>query len=458
MSRVELRTINASRKIRVDTDAGKMFGVPVITAGMTLTSGGGRAPFRIDDVSLQQIATAINGNPAGVKMRQTHPSESDDIALRVAYLSRAKVSGGRVLADVDFLDPADPAARRLMAMADRDPTGLGLSIVSDTCEWVDDCLRLTSITAVDFVGSPAANPTGLLSQAKKETTAMNHSPAQLEYLMAQGLPEGSTDADITAFIDTLTDDQRAELDRLGNQEAPAAAPPSNVAASASFTGEFERERVHGIMLAAQLGNLSLTEATAFTNNPQANQATVLEHLRERKAQDWKPLAMSVTLGTDNNRDTLQPAITDALALRLGRAPKKLHPRVDQFRGRTLIEMGRVFLSANGVSNADTMMASQVAATVMRPGAVSLGQSTSDFPQLLADALGKSLAMAYEEHPTTWTSWAGRRTAPDFKQIKVANLHSMPTPIEIPEGEEYTTCRWPSPGPSTACEPTASPPR
>lgn len=429
--RLDLRAVAAS-PISVDKDAGVIRGCAVITAGKTKPSVNGGVAMLVDDTTLRQVASAINAKPT--KVRLTHvefEGVGDDIRHRVAWIENARVAGNAVRADVRFLSPTDPEAVRVLAIADEDPTALGLSIVTYKFEaqGPDMRLRVQSLEAVDIVSVPAANPAGLLSAKEQH---MDFTDAQLTIMNEMGM---ESDADPAAFYETLDEEQKAKVDAAKDGESSTETEKEG---GASVMTSAERERAHGIVLAAQVGGLSLQDVGQYINDPKATSATVLSAIRTQRAKDWKPIPMSTTVLTEN-QDTLVPALTDALtdalAMRLGARLKKAHPRHVEFASRPLVEQGRTWLGSLGMHNTMSMTPSQVADAMMRSKVLAMSQSTSDFPRLLADAMGKSLRTMYEEYPSTWGMWAGRRTHPDFKDIKVSQLHSLPTPVLLPEGEE-----------------------
>jgi len=64
----------------------------------------------------------------------------------------------------------------------------------------------------------------------------------------------------------------------------------------------------------------------------------------------------------------------------------------------------------------------------------LGHSTGDFTNVLADVANKFMAIGYEEARTTYQTWTGRGSIPDFKPQNVIQLSGVTDLEEIPEGE------------------------
>jgi len=442
--------------LKVDRDAGTILGVPVITAGRTEAPGSGGPPFEVGQTLLAQVRDAINNAAMpGIKSHITHPSlgGEDGIDRLAGHFTNARIVANKVLADFRFgkwaeHGPRGNAREYLLAMAEEAPRDIGVSIDFDPEEnrYEPGVVRLLKLHSIDWTSSPAANPAGLLSAKlnAKGIAPMEFNEAQLAKLREWGMEDGT---DPLAFYDTLTAEQQDEVDGLGKADPEDGQAATGLSArrgrsgsSGGDTAVAERNRVLEIQGIAGRCNLG----TAWANN-HIKLGTDIGEVRRvalnslnRTPGDMPTTTSNITVGSDLNRDTIRDGITDALAIRMnrGKALKDTHPRAASFRGRSLVEMGRSLLLASGVREAETMTSATIAARLMRKGSVMLAQSTSDFPALLGDALGKSLRTMYAEYPQTWQAWCGRRTTSDFKDIKRLALHSLPTPVEIPEGDDY----------------------
>lgn len=163
--------ISLAGKLIVSREAGTIKGVSVIAIGTTLPSGGGVGAFDVDRTTLQQVADAINASGIGVKSRVTHPElsgDDDDLPHRIGYIRNARATDRAVLADFVAHDADNTHVKTLMSIAEADPSSCGVSIVAtdSTFENLHDgrmVLRVNTIDAADFVGTPAANPAGLLA-------------------------------------------------------------------------------------------------------------------------------------------------------------------------------------------------------------------------------------------------------------------------------------------------------
>lgn len=435
----------------VDRELGVIRDAAVITRGRTKPSAGDGSMLNVDDLTLKQVADLINAKPTRVRLGHVElDGVSDDLKHRIAWIESARVDGDTVRADLRFLSPADPDTVRVLAIAEEDPTALGLSITTSrfSVEPPDLLLRVHELSAVDIVGEPAANPTGLLSANKqKGLMAMIFTDEQLAAMMEMGMVEGG---DPEAFYNGLDDDQKAAISAMGkpvggdggqpdhgSQNLSTARPArSSVAADPLVLAE--RQRTAAILGVANRAGLDSAWAQRLISSgtSAADAASLALSSLNRAPQNMTTAQTRV--GENLNLSTLKPAIVDAIGERMGRGKMKdAHPRVDEFRGRSLIEIGRVWLSAHGERDAYKWSAAQVGAKLMNSRSIALAASTSDYPSLLADALGKRLRTSYEQYPSTWQAWCGRTTTADFKSIKRPALHSLSDLQEIPEGDEYT---------------------
>jgi len=129
-------------------------------------------------------------------------------------------------------------------------------------------------------------------------------------------------------------------------------------------------------------------------------------------------------------DTRRELVGNAIEHRLN--PKaKLEDGAREFRGMSLLEIGRELLQARGES-VRGLSKMQLAAKVLERGY----HSTSDFPLILANVANKRLRGAYELAPKTFEPICNRVTLPDFKTASVLQLGQAPALEHIPEGAEY----------------------
>jgi len=99
-----------------------------------------------------------------------------------------------------------------------------------------------------------------------------------------------------------------------------------------------------------------------------------------------------------------------------------------FMGRSLLDLARESLRRSGqrVEGLDRMELAQRAM-----------HTTSDFPELLANVANKTLRAAYLGAPRTFTAWAKRAAAQDFKPVTRAQLGDAPALRQVTEHGEFS---------------------
>ncbi|MDN4057128.1 Mu-like prophage major head subunit gpT family protein [Massilia sp. YIM B02769] len=106
----------------------------------------------------------------------------------------------------------------------------------------------------------------------------------------------------------------------------------------------------------------------------------------------------------------------------------------QYRGMSLIEIGRDFLEARGVQTRG-MDKMRLATEILHYRSGMHG--TSDFAAIFANVANKRMRGAYEENQGTYTQWARRApNAPDFKNINIVQLSGAPELLRTNEHGEF----------------------
>ncbi len=107
----------------------------------------------------------------------------------------------------------------------------------------------------------------------------------------------------------------------------------------------------------------------------------------------------------------------------------------QYRGLSLIEMGRDFLEAHGQSTRGLDRMTLASRMLNFRAAGPMG--TSDFSTLFANVANKRLRSAYDENAGTYALWARRApNAPDFKNMSVVQLAGAPDLLQTNEAGEF----------------------
>lgn len=482
--------------LSVDREHGVIRNVSIITAGEALGHD-----FAIDETTVQQVADAINANANGIPARLTHAELDgvDPIRVMAGKFRNGRREGNKTVADFHIgkyaqHSPEGNLAEYLLGLAEDAPDAVGTSIHTLDFDIEDGALRVHSLDNIDWVGSPAANPAGMLSRPATSQTpsggalpsaqspsatgdsTMNLNAKQMAYLQSIGLAAGATEQQVADFVAALSNDQKAAYEAAGiDTPAPvaASAKPAVQAVALAAPRTVDHAQLSELNDLATLSDLggdwAMKMALDGVSLADARKIALAE-----KAKGRKPIPMAgsgVQVGDDLNLGTLTQAVSDALALKAGNGydvpefdgnkrpvmlsrgaeggkikTRQPHDRANQFRHLSLCDMGRQFLVAQGYREAAYLSKPQLASLLLnrhklrdhcqRIG-INLAMGTTDFSSLLADSMGKTLRQAYVVQPATWPLWARKATAPDFKTQRRVQLSEAPTLTSIAEGQEYT---------------------
>lgn len=133
-------------------------------------------------------------------------------------------------------------------------------------------------------------------------------------------------------------------------------------------------------------------------------------------------------GSADGGDFVQ-AMSDTLAIRAGVKLSKPHPGSRDAQGMGLMDIARACVSRAGMSTGW--------GPESRGGLIRSALSTSDFPMILENSLGKALRNGYEVEPATYEAWTSKVLVPDFKPQSRVILGSAPSLLPVAEGGEYS---------------------
>ncbi|MDX3885993.1 MAG: HK97 family phage prohead protease [Sphingomonas sp.] len=232
------------------------------------------------------------------------------------------------------------------------------------------------------------------------------------------------------------------------EAAPAAqrtdpAPPPAVTAPAPALAS---EPVRAVTVAqireqcgrtADLGDAFALELIEANERSPLTQADLMERVAERlisaRAQPTVNVRVGATLTED---ESYRAAIGAAVMLRANpalRLDDADMAAAREFRGMTLMEMARDYLSRTGIRPPSNRLELAGAALGMRYGAM----TTSDFAFALSGAVERRIRRAYDEAPQTFAPIVSRGTLPDFKETSIVGLGDAPQLLLVKENAEFT---------------------
>ena len=193
----------------------------------------------------------------------------------------------------------------------------------------------------------------------------------------------------------------------------------------------ERSRVQSIrsMVAEAKLDADFGQKLIDDGVSEAEARASVQRLAEYLAKTQEDITNRTTVEiTRDERDTVRSGAAKALLARWNPRAYKIDDASRQFAGLSLPEMAREMAEARGVKTRG-MTRHQIAKAALH--------TTSDFPAILENVIGKSLRDRYEMAPRTFLNLANQSTLPDYKEVSRAQLGEAPKLDKVLEGGEYT---------------------
>lgn len=228
-------------------------------------------------------------------------------------------------------------------------------------------------------------------------------------------------------------------EKIRVEEARSATPPAPADATRAAV-EAERARVSEITALSLRHAMPADFATGHINGGtslDAVRVAVLDTVATRAA--GTQISGRVQVITDEG-DVTRDALEVAILHRANPSAVKITDAAREWRGMSLMEMGRTFYEQTTGNKLRGLGKMELASrllnldTGLRGGGM---LSTSDFPSILANVVAKRLRNAYEVAPQNWKKLARQSNAPDFKTRAVMQLSNLPNLKQIKEGGEYS---------------------
>lgn len=220
--------------------------------------------------------------------------------------------------------------------------------------------------------------------------------------------------------------------------APAPAPASAAApaaddAAARAANEAATRAADITELCARHGVSNLAAGLIRSGNSldQARSAVLEELARDDAARGGHQNVRIQLVGSEH--ETRMAGIEEAVMHRV-HSRAALTDNGKQYRGMSLLEIGREFLESRGVQTRG-MDRMRLATEMLHFRSAQHG--TSDFANLFASVANKRMRAGYEENAGTYTQWARRApNAPDFKNINLVQLSAAPNLLQTNEHGEF----------------------
>ncbi len=217
---------------------------------------------------------------------------------------------------------------------------------------------------------------------------------------------------------------------------PATPEPEGAEEARAEGMRLERSRVSEvskIVRAAKLPDIFAQKLINEGTPLQQARKLVLDELA-RKSGEGGEIRSQVTI-TRDEMDSVRAMAENALLHRHDPKTYKLDDGAREYRGMTLMEIGRDILKRRGVDTRG-MSKSEVAGVMLGIETRGGFHSTSDFANIVLNVANKTLRASYEAAPQTFKPFARQVTAPDFKTIARVQLGDAPSLDKVNESGEF----------------------
>lgn len=280
-------------------------------------------------------------------------------------------------------------------------------------------------TELSVLSVPADYTAGVRSADQQQQ--LNYFEIENQRTMEEEVVQTTTGATATAET-TAT----RSANPVQNAPAPAPAPAPTTPVDNGATAE--RQRVAGILTAVRSVNIDDQDFVddlieRGVSIADAN-AEILTRLAENQPQVRGQ--RSATVGTER-----QQARAEGMANAI---EHRSNPSVEltdagrEYRGLTMVEIARRSLEDAGVRTSGWSQR-EIAEAALSQRSAGL-HSTSDFPIILGNTVNRVLRREYEVQQRTFSSWASRGTAKDFREMSRVGLGEVGDFKEVKEGGEY----------------------
>lgn len=144
-------------------------------------------------------------------------------------------------------------------------------------------------------------------------------------------------------------------------------------------------------------------------------------------------------GEDKESEGMDAAMTVRMGLdRSGELTRQV--RQSEFLGMSTVELARRCLENRGIRvrgmNRDAIIGTAFTMNQHPRADRGVTHTSSDFPALVENAIGKAVLLGWDEAEETWQSISRNGSIPDFRPAPRSGLGAYPTLPEVPEGGEF----------------------
>ncbi|MFD2249322.1 ribosomal protein S25 [Pseudochelatococcus lubricantis] len=383
-----------------------------------------------EELAMDPRAVRLDRLNAGAPLLKVHDASVLDSVIGSVVPGSARIENGRGIARVRFSDRAEvePLWKDVEAGHIR-AVSIGYQVhrfeVSRQAGapelWRAVDWTPFEISAVPIGADPAA---GFRAETSSESSLPLH-PCVVHRADAPSKEKAAMDDAVTDNTETQTRQAAPEP-----QDRVPTTPVTDAETIAARARDSERERVGTIYDLAGRLHLERSFADDLVKRGvtlDAARSEILDKVATDAEKTRVSPQVSIPLGGRDERVTRRDAVSNALLHRYSPTLFPLSEPAREYRGMTLVEHAREFLSSSGV-NVRGMSRDEIATRALH--------STSDFPEVLAAVTGKTLRQAYDAYPRTYVPFCRQVLATDFKAMHRVQLGEAPQLVKVNEGGEF----------------------
>lgn len=439
-------------------DAGGDALAPLATAKLVFTSGA--AVLRYDwfrDRSYMEVLVVEEGSIRMERLRRGAPllntHNSWDLEAQLGVVENPVIVQGEGECDATF-SRRESVSGYVQDVADRIIRNVSVGYVRHKLEMVapaqDGGMWTYRVTdwepyEVSLVPIPADMDSQVRSAGATPDVAEAHQLRTFpcEFLETRANLESQPTVGITAATSTRKETSMSGTQGAGGTIAPAQTTPEpeNEAQQRATQAAQAQATAAATQRAADITGLCVRhgmadQAAALISSTQTVdqvRATILDGLAARDADTGGQRNVRVETLRDETQ-TRMAGVQEAITHRVVPGTV-LTDNGRQYRGMSLLEIGRGYLKAAGVETRG-MDRMEVASRMLQHRSPGM-YTSSDFASLFANVANKRLRNAYDENPGTYGRWARRApNAPDFKNMSVVVLSGAPDLLKTNEHGEF----------------------
>lgn len=236
---------------------------------------------------------------------------------------------------------------------------------------------------------------------------------------------------------TMTEEEKRAAEEQARKDREA-----ELKAASDRAVEAERNRVSGIRTVGERVGLEPKDIDAVVArglDVAGSGEVILELLAERHAKQPRTVTGQVLRMGYEPDLAMRDAMTGMIRNRVRPGSVKVEETWRRYRGMNLVAMGAECIRAAG-GDPQGMTPREIAMAAMNSSSSAMRaagmHSTSDFPLILANSIGKVLLAAYAAAPQQFRDWTSRTTVPDFKEVALVSLGDLSPFQKVNEGGEY----------------------